>query len=149
MGEVWVTGRGQLQVLGVDYGSRCTRVKWSSAAFPTPFQVHNPPTRPALPAHAHVHCPSGCVVTYVCMLPSFHVYLQVGAIESEFRVFSMELLAGEAVTETEVIQHGTRFRLDFAQVRLQRFVTALKLCAGMVAAWEWKRVIVEGGERGR
>lgn len=41
---------------------------------------------------------------------------QVGAIENEFRVFSMELLAGEARTDTEVVQHGTRFRLDFAQV---------------------------------
>lgn len=28
----------------------------------------------------------------------------------------MELLAGEARTETEVVQHGARFKLDFAQV---------------------------------
>ncbi len=42
--------------------------------------------------------------------------VQVGTIESEFRVFTMELLAGEPRTETEVVQHGQRFRLDFAQV---------------------------------
>ncbi|KAL6761801.1 tRNA-methyltransferase [Haematococcus lacustris] len=42
--------------------------------------------------------------------------VQVGAIDNEFRVFSMELLAGQPSTETEVVQHGMRFRLDFAQV---------------------------------
>jgi tRNA G37 N-methylase Trm5 len=42
---------------------------------------------------------------------------QVGSIENEFRVFNMELLAGEARTATEVVQHGMRFHLDFAQVR--------------------------------
>jgi hypothetical protein len=48
----------------------------------------------------------------------FGTILQVGAIESEFRVFTMELLAGEPQTTTEVLQHGLRFHLDFAQVLL-------------------------------
>ncbi|KAJ9506528.1 hypothetical protein QJQ45_005025 [Haematococcus lacustris] len=49
-------------------------------------------------------------------LPYRYLIGQVGAIDNEFRVFSMELLAGQPGTETEVVQHGMRFRLDFAQV---------------------------------
>ena len=32
------------------------------------------------------------------------------------RVFEMEVLAGEASLETEVMQHGARFRLDYSKV---------------------------------
>ncbi|KAL4854365.1 tRNA (guanine(37)-N1)-methyltransferase [Chlorella vulgaris] len=41
---------------------------------------------------------------------------KVASIENEFRVFPMELLAGEDNMETEVRQHGARFKLDFKQV---------------------------------
>lgn len=41
----------------------------------------------------------------------------MGSIENKFRVFQMEVLAGEDSTETEVRQHGARFRLDFRKVR--------------------------------
>ncbi|GFR44333.1 hypothetical protein Agub_g5548 [Astrephomene gubernaculifera] len=41
---------------------------------------------------------------------------KVGSIENEFRVFAMEVIAGEQRLETEVTQHGARFRLDFSQV---------------------------------
>jgi len=41
---------------------------------------------------------------------------KVGTITSEYRVFDMELLAGEDRTETVVKQHGLRFKLDFRQV---------------------------------
>ena len=41
---------------------------------------------------------------------------KLGSIENEFRVFAMEVLAGQASLETEVTQHGARFRLDFSQV---------------------------------
>lgn len=42
-------------------------------------------------------------------------WLQLGSIENEYRVFSMEVLAGEPCMETEVVQHGARFALDFSQ----------------------------------
>ena len=42
--------------------------------------------------------------------------LQVGNIENEFRVFQMEVLAGEPNLETEVKQHRARFSLDFSKV---------------------------------
>ncbi|GLC61014.1 hypothetical protein PLESTB_001706000 [Pleodorina starrii] len=41
---------------------------------------------------------------------------KVGSIENEFRVFQMEVIGGEARLETEVTQHGAKFRLDFSQV---------------------------------
>lgn len=41
---------------------------------------------------------------------------KTGNIETEFRVFPMEVIAGVDSTETEVVQHGARFRLDFAKV---------------------------------
>lgn len=41
---------------------------------------------------------------------------KLGSIENEWRVFSMEVVAGEDGTETEVRQHGARFRLDFRKV---------------------------------
>ena len=43
--------------------------------------------------------------------------VQVGQIENEYRVFDMEVLAGEKEFEAEVSQHGTRFRLDLSKVR--------------------------------
>jgi tRNA (guanine37-N1)-methyltransferase len=43
---------------------------------------------------------------------------KTGNIESEFRVFPMEVIAGIHSTETEVVQHGTRFKLDFAKVAI-------------------------------
>lgn len=51
---------------------------------------------------------------------------KVGNINNTFRVFEMELLAGEPRTEAEVIQHGLRFRLDMAQVCLYVFVCVNK-----------------------
>ena len=41
---------------------------------------------------------------------------KVGAIENEFRVFNMEIIAGEASFITEVRQRGLRFRLDYSAV---------------------------------
>merc|ERR1711903_73472 len=41
---------------------------------------------------------------------------KVGSIENEFRVLPMEVLAGEEGMETEVRQHGLRFRMDFSKV---------------------------------
>lgn len=41
---------------------------------------------------------------------------KIGTIDNEWRVFSMELLAGEENTVAEVKQHGARFRLDFQKV---------------------------------
>ena len=41
---------------------------------------------------------------------------KVGNIETEFRVFPMEVIAGLNSTETEVVQHGARFKLDFVKV---------------------------------
>eukprot|EP00798_Chlamydomonas_sp_ICE-L_P017065 gene17065-23357_t len=41
---------------------------------------------------------------------------KVGSIENEYRVFQMEVIAGERNLETEVLQHGSRFKLDFSQV---------------------------------
>jgi Met-10+ like-protein len=40
---------------------------------------------------------------------------QVGSIENEFRVFEMEVLAGEPVLETVLSQHRAKFKLDFSK----------------------------------
>jgi len=40
----------------------------------------------------------------------------VAPISNEFRVFEMEVLAGEACLETEVRENGARFRLDYRRV---------------------------------
>ena len=42
---------------------------------------------------------------------------QVGNIENEFRVFQMDVVAGEPRLETEVKQHNAKFKLDYSQVR--------------------------------
>eukprot|EP01023_Acetabularia_acetabulum_P030109 TRINITY_DN2835_c0_g1_i2.p1 TRINITY_DN2835_c0_g1~~TRINITY_DN2835_c0_g1_i2.p1 ORF type:complete len:804 (-),score=139.45 TRINITY_DN2835_c0_g1_i2:256-2667(-) len=44
------------------------------------------------------------------------VVTKVGSIENEFRVFDMEVIAGENRLETEVVQYGTKFKLDFQKV---------------------------------
>jgi tRNA G37 N-methylase Trm5 len=41
---------------------------------------------------------------------------QVGTITNDYRVFEMEVVAGESQTETEVVQHKARFKLDFSKV---------------------------------
>lgn len=41
---------------------------------------------------------------------------QVGNIENEFRVFHMDVVAGEQRLETEVRQHSAKFKLDYSQV---------------------------------
>eukprot|EP00775_Hariotina_reticulata_P005490 gene5490-5724_t len=41
---------------------------------------------------------------------------KVGTIDNEYRVFDMEVIAGEDRLETELAQHGVKFRLDFSQV---------------------------------
>lgn len=46
----------------------------------------------------------------------FLLVLQLGTIENEYRVFDMEVIAGEQQFETEISQHGVRFRLDFSKV---------------------------------
>lgn len=43
-------------------------------------------------------------------------YLQVGSIENEFRVFDMEILAGEEDLIASVKQGGATFRLDYSKV---------------------------------
>ena len=57
---------------------------------------------------------------------------KVGSIESEFRVLSMEVLAGGGGTETEVRQHGARFALDFAKVSWR---CCCCCCCGVRALW--------------
>ena len=49
-----------------------------------------------------------------------HAATQVGTIENEYRVFQMEVLAGPPCLDTEVSQHGARFRLNFGEVRGRR-----------------------------
>lgn len=41
---------------------------------------------------------------------------KVGTITNDYRVFQMEVVAGEPQTETEVVQHKARFKLDFSKV---------------------------------
>lgn len=42
--------------------------------------------------------------------------MQVGTIDSEFRVPTFEVIAGDSCLETEVKQHGVTFRLDYGEV---------------------------------
>lgn len=55
-----------------------------------------------------MHFVMGCNCDCLC--------LQVGSIKNQYRVFDMEVLAGPSTLETEVKQHGARFRLDFSKV---------------------------------
>ena len=49
--------------------------------------------------------------------PGDHIIVfQVGTIENEYRVFQMEVLAGEPDLVTEVKQHSARFRLNYGEV---------------------------------
>ena len=41
---------------------------------------------------------------------------QVGNIKNQYRVFDMEVLAGEHKLVTEVTQYKARFQLDFSKV---------------------------------
>lgn len=41
---------------------------------------------------------------------------QVGNIENEYRVFQMDVVAGQPILETEVKQHSAKFKLDYSQV---------------------------------
>lgn len=43
---------------------------------------------------------------------------QVGNIENEYRVFQMDVVAGQPLLETEVKQHSAKFKLDYSQVSL-------------------------------
>ena len=67
-------------------------------------------------------CSKGLYMTHdrtVCVYRVFRPpppNMQVGQIDNEYRVFNMEVLAGEPSFETEVLQHGIRFRLDFSKV---------------------------------
>ncbi len=40
----------------------------------------------------------------------------MGTIKNEYRVFDMEVVAGEPTLEAEVMQHKAKFRLDFSKV---------------------------------
>ncbi|KDD75083.1 Met-10+ like-protein [Helicosporidium sp. ATCC 50920] len=59
---------------------------------------------------------------------------KVGNISNEFRVYEMEVLAGDTDTIAEVKQHGARFKLDVAKVywnsRLEREHLRLVSCFG-------------------
>ncbi len=55
---------------------------------------------------------------------------QVGSIDNEYRVFQMELIAGDPQLETEVQQHGARFKLDFSQVGLGEADRKLRVAGG-------------------
>jgi tRNA (guanine37-N1)-methyltransferase len=50
------------------------------------------------------------------LILTHHAPAQVGSIENEYRVFSMEVLTGEPNLETEVKQHSARFRLNYGEV---------------------------------
>ena len=74
--------------------------------------LHSP--RVAQPAAAR-RCPRPQVV--LDKNPNLRTVVnKLGSIESEYRVFAMEVLAGQACLQTEVKQHAARFQLDFSQV---------------------------------
>lgn len=60
-----------------------------------------------------------CSVMLCCVLVCSEAEVklwQVGTINSAYRVFQMEVVAGEPRFETEVVQFKARFRLDFSKV---------------------------------
>ncbi|GIL57289.1 hypothetical protein Vafri_12541 [Volvox africanus] len=66
---------------------------------------------------------------------------KVGSIENEFRVFQMEVIAGESRLETEVTQHGARFRLDFSQVYWNSRLESEHL--RLVSSFQYGEVLVD------
>ena len=96
-------------------------------------QLQSPPTR-ALTAHGILdrhpnkrtcasHTDHESHTTQVILDKNLYlrtIVNKVGSIETEYRVFPMEVIAGDACLETEVQQHGARFRLDFSQVSVWR-----------------------------
>eukprot|EP00892_Ulva_mutabilis_P004631 jgi/Ulvmu1/253/UM001_0257.1 len=65
------------------------------------------------------HVPYKHLIGQVCLdkNPAIKtVVTKVKEIENEFRVFEMEVIAGDDSFETEVSQHGMCFRLDFSKV---------------------------------
>ena len=49
-------------------------------------------------------------------------FCQVGNIENEYRVFQMDVVAGQPLLETEVKQHSAKFKLDYSQVSSAPYV---------------------------
>lgn len=66
-----------------------------------------------------------------------HTAIQVGTIENEYRVFRMEVLAGPPCLDTEVSQHGARFRLDFGEVRRCKAQRGASACCAVWAYALW------------
>lgn len=67
-----------------------------------------------------------------------HAATQVGTIENEYRVFQMEVLAGPPCLDTEVSQHGARFRLNFGEVRGRQVPRQLRHAEQFCRAlWPW------------
>ncbi|GLI67579.1 hypothetical protein VaNZ11_011812 [Volvox africanus] len=66
---------------------------------------------------------------------------KVGSIENEFRVFQMEVIGGESRLETEVTQHGARFRLDFSQVYWNSRLESEHL--RLVSSFQYGEVLVD------
>ncbi len=124
----WQTGSidNEFRVFPMEVLAGDTQIRAAAISHPP----HTPRTRPGRPA-SHPHpshtlpfawgTPPGATLVSLSrvLLPS-HTHArtprQTGSIDNEFRVFPMEVLAGEATTVTEVVQHGALFRLDYAQV---------------------------------
>ena len=87
---------------------------------PTPLPTHASHTQLTEHTHSHTQKAPPFVPLVQVLLdknPRLRTVVnKVGSIGNEYRVFDMELLAGEGDTVTEVRQHGLRFRLDFARV---------------------------------
>ena len=60
------------------------------------------------------------------------LWRQVGNIENEFRVFQMDVIAGEQALETEVKQHSAKFKLDYSQVWPPPGISPAALGSGQV-----------------